>query len=458
MSEATGSGTVQIAYLHDERPSHSWVESMRRMWNYDRDHGDNRLAKDPMNMRCGVAMVPHVRNGTARLFLDKTPHEWLMFIDTDMGFEPDAVHRLLAVADPVERPVVGGLCFASMVSGHDGMGGWRRTIVPTMYKMGTTDDGSPSFCFFGDYEDNTLTPVAATGGAFLLIHRGALEKLRAEHGDHWFDMMYDSVGDIVGEDISFCGRLLKAGIIPVVHTGVKTTHHKDIWLSEEDYEAQRALTVTIDPRLPVVIDLRESFAALARFEHDHDGMLKFRQDLDRYEAIIEATKPEVIVETGTRTGASARWFAEQGVDVITVDVNRLHPAPYDTGELHHGFDIWFLTGDSTDPAIAAKVAELVGGRRCMVTLDSDHSGPHVTKEIDLYGPLVSPGCYLVVEDGVFGYGQSARVLQGLDHIEGSPLDAIADRLVDNPDWSRDIAVERLSPISHNPAGWWIRNG
>jgi hypothetical protein len=249
MPDKTGDGIVQVAYLHNEHVSHSWVESMRAMYEYDLAHG--RLARKPLNMRCGVGMVAQIRNYAARLFLDKLPHEWLLFIDTDMGFAPDAVHRLLdEAADPVERPVVGALCFALMEAQYDGMGGWRRRIVPTMYGLGTTASGEGSFCFYGDYEDNTVTPVAATGGAFLMIHRSVLEKLRAEHGDHWFDQIYDSAGDIVGEDIAFCGRVLKAGIVPQVHTGVKTTHHKELWLAEEDFEVQQALTVPIDPDAP----------------------------------------------------------------------------------------------------------------------------------------------------------------------------------------------------------------
>jgi len=444
--------TVQIAYLHNEHVSHSWVESMRGMLEYDLDHGQV-LARKPMNMRCGVAMVAHVRNGAARLFLDKTDHEWLLFIDTDMGFAPDSVHRLLAVADPAERPVVGALCFASMVAGHDGMGGWRRTIVPTMYKMGTTADGSPSFCYFGDYEDNTVTPVAATGGAFLLIHRSALEKVRADVGDHWFDMMYDQVGDIVGEDIAFCGRLLKAGIIPAVHTGVKTTHHKDNWLSEEDYEAQLALTVRI-PDLSVHIDIGQSLESLAANAHVRDdGMLKMPQDLERYRQIIDATKPEVIVETGTRVGASARWFAEQCDQVITVDVS----TDEDLKEtLREG--VIAIVGDSASPEIVARIARVVDGRRCMVVLDSDHSAAHVSKEIELYAPLVTPGCYLVVEDGLFGYAPPQLRAMHIPGQVGSPLDAIAEELDGKPGWSRDIAIERMSPISHHPSGWWVRNG
>ena len=94
----------------------------------------------------------------------------------------------------------------------------------------------------------------------------------------------------------------------------------------------------------------------------------------------------------------------------------------------------------------------------MVVLDSEHSAPHVAREIELYGPLVTPGCYLVVEDALFGYGHEIRQQHGMGHLDGTPLDAIAKCLVDNPDWSRDLAIERTDPISSNPAGWWVRNG
>jgi cephalosporin hydroxylase len=464
---------VQIAYLHREHVSHSWHESMRAVLDHDlnlavADGADlaravqvgYRVARKPLNLRCGAGLVAQIRNYGARLFLDKTEHEWLLYVDTDMGFEPDAVHRLLEAADPAERPVVGALCFAFMETHYDGMGGWRRTIVPTLYKMGRAKQtGEPSFCYYGDYPRDEVIPVAGTGGAFLLIHRTALEKVRGEWGDHWFEMLYDSSGDIVGEDIAFCGRLLKAGIIPHVHTGVKTSHHKDIWLAEEDYEVQRAVTVEINPDLPLHVNLEASFATLVSNEHQHDGMLKLPADLDRYKAIIEATRPEVIVETGTNTGASASWFARQGhekpCDVVTVDVE---PVKANTFPLVSGMGrVTPVTGNSADPDVAEKVAKLVAGRRCMVSLDSDHSAEHVKREIDLYGPLVTPGCYLVVEDTIFGHTpQQLRDLH-LPGLQGSPLDAVAEKLHDNPDWSRDIAIERMHPVSHHPAGFWVRN-
>lgn len=460
MADVTGDGVVQIAYLHNEHVSHSWHESMRGMLDYDLAHGQ-RLARKPLNLRCGSGILAHVRNYATRLFLDKTPHEWLLFVDTDMGFPPDAPHRLLEAADPAQRPVMGALCFAAMEAAYDGMGGWRRTIVPTMYKIGKKSDGAePTFCYYGPYEDDTVTPVAGTGAAFLLIHRSALDKLRADVGNHWFDMMYDHEDDIVGEDIAFCGRLLRAGITPYVHTGVKTTHHKEAWISELDYVLQESFTLQPYPEIPLLIDLSESFEALAQGEHDHDGMWKLPADLARYERIIAATRPEVLVETGTHTGASATWFAAHGLDVVTVDV--VDPVEQFGGHAYvaeGNAHVTLVRGSSVDDAVAARIAALVDGRRCMVSLDSDHTAPHVAREIQLYGPLVSPGCYLVVEDTLFGYGSDAR---SADHSmpvgRGSSLDAVAKLLHGSPDWSRDLAIERGDPISQNPAGWWVRNG
>lgn len=457
-----GNGIVQIAYLHPEHVSHSFMESLRKAWKFDRDQGLNVLAPDPMNMRTGTgALIVQNRNFAVRLFLDRTPHEWLMFVDTDMGFEATAIHRLLDAADPVTAPFVGGLCFAHMEASYDGMNGHRFTVVPTMYRIGNVvETGHARLCYYGEYPQDTMVQVAATGAAFMLVHRSVLENVRAKYGDTWFNQIVDEDGDIVGEDFSFCLKVGAQGFPMFVHTGVKTSHHKAVWLAEQDYLLQAVAAGALEdagvaetyPDLPVYIHLEASFAGLRANDHEHDGMWKFPQDMERYAQIITDTKPEVIVETGTHTGEFARWMAGFGVDVITVDVK----SPEDTDTA--GGRVTWVRGSSSDPDVAAEVAKLVDGRRCMVTLDSDHSGPHVTQEIGLYGPLVSPGCYLVVEDGIFGYGRAPRAQHFPGGLVGSPLDPIVALLVGNPDWSRDVAVERLHPVSHNPAGWWIRNG
>lgn len=461
MTDSTGDGIVQVAYLHPEHVSHSWHNSMQRMHAYDRAAGGGRIAEKPLNIRCGSGRLVPSRNFATTLFLDKTPHEWLFFVDTDMGWDDDALHQLLAVADPVDRPVVGGLCFALMESTWDGMGGHRFNIVPTMYKLGVTiETGQPSFCYYGDYVEDAVTQVAATGAAFLLIHRSVLEKLRADYGDRWWDQVYDGDGTMIGEDIAFCARLGRAGVPVHVHTGVKTSHHKEIWLAEADYVRQHAAAPAEapHPELPAYVHVGASLATLVDPEWGKGGLLQLETDLDRYRQIIAATRPEVVVETGTWTGAKARWFAERGLDVITVDIRQVTDDPAVVQDFLSA-GVTLLCADAADPATAARVAELVDGRRCMVSLDSDHSAAHVAREIDLYGPLVTPGCYLVVEDTIFAH--APQVIMDIHFpagLDGSPLDAVAEKLHGNPDWSRDIAVERAHPTSHHPAGWWIRNG
>jgi cephalosporin hydroxylase len=192
------------------------------------------------------------------------------------------------------------------------------------------------------------------------------------------------------------------------------------------------------------------------FEQRSEGVTtwKLLHDLDRYRHVIEATRPEVVVETGTKFGGSARWFEQQGVDVVTVDVD----AESSRGARALCSRVTWVTGDSTSPAVVERVRDLTAGRRVMVSLDSEHAAPHVAAEIRLYGPLVTPGCYLVVEDGIFDLADERLKARGGLRIpaEGGPLAAIGAELVGSDGWVRDEDVERMHATSHHPMGWWRR--
>lgn len=456
-------GAVCVAHVHADDVSYSWHHSMIELIGWDLANHGRVLAGGQISMRCGTDGLVEARNMAVRQFLDEAKADWLFWTDTDMGFPGDTVDALMAAADPAERPIVGALCFSQRETDPDGVGGWRTAATPTIFDWATLGEQS-GFAVRWDYPRDTVVKCAGTGSACVLIHRGVFERIEKEIGACWYTRLPNpSTGQLISEDLSLCVRAGALGIPVYVHTGVRTTHAKRVWLTEADYWQQRAVNPPPEPvsraDLPVHVDVPASLVSLARNEHvQPDGMLKLPADLDRYRAIIEVTRPEVLVETGTRTGASARWFAEQGLAVITVDIDPgLNETLAEVLEPYDSIDVFF--GDAADPAVAGPVRDLVNGRRCMVVLDSDHSGPHVAKEIDLYGPLVTPGCYLVVEDGIFGYAPPVLSAQhGLGDMVGSPLDAIAEKLVDNPAWSRDVAVERLSPTTHHPAGWWVRNG
>lgn len=235
-AERYGDGTLQIAYLHSGQVSHSWHQSLINAIAYDKSLGLNLIAHAPFAVACsGPNSLPEGRNLAVSHFLDETESSWLMFIDTDMGFEADAIERLLVAADPVERPVVGGLCFALKHMKADGKGGFHVQPVPTLYMKAKNEHGHVGFANRFIYPPDALVQVAGTGAAFILIHRSVLVEIRDLVGDTWFDFVQYEDGTSVSEDLSFCYRVGAANWPVYVHTGVKTTHHKQFWLGEDGY-------------------------------------------------------------------------------------------------------------------------------------------------------------------------------------------------------------------------------
>jgi glycosyltransferase involved in cell wall biosynthesis len=182
------------------------------------------------------------RNRMVRGFLEDTDAEWLFMVDTDMLFPPDTVDRLLASADPEERPIMGGLCFGYSADGGPG----RPSVIPTVYEYARVmkDDIEYYVGFVDnkDYERNAINRVAATGGACLLLHRTVMEDLRDTIGENWFSPLTHATGDggrsrIYSEDFSFFVRCMQYGIVAHVDTSVKTGHYKgNVILDEEYYE------------------------------------------------------------------------------------------------------------------------------------------------------------------------------------------------------------------------------
>lgn len=172
-----------------------------------------------------------------------------------------------------------------------------------------------------------------------------------------------------------------------------------------------------------------------------EGAIKTADDLARYRRIIEQTRPDVIVETGTYAGGSACWFA-QFAPVITVDI-----APATIPD--HPW-VTSVIGSSTDPDVIAAVHAIVAGRSAMVTLDSDHGRAHVLAEMEAYHDLVPVGGYMVVEDSI------VRWIPSHPH-DGTPYDAIDEWLPAHPGWANDILLEDAYATTQHPGGWLRRD-
>ncbi len=168
-------------------------------------------------------------------------------------------------------------------------------------------------------------------------------------------------------------------------------------------------------------------------------------DLWIYQEILQETKPDLILETGTAHGGSALYLASvcellgRG-ELVTVDISPIEGRP-------KHYRITYLTGSSIAGDVVAEVERHVAmHERVLVILDSDHSRDHVLDELRTYGPWVSPGSYLIVEDtNVNGH----PVLP--EHGPG-PMEALEEFLAESEDFEIDAAREKFF-FTYNPRGY-----
>lgn len=171
-------------------------------------------------------------------------------------------------------------------------------------------------------------------------------------------------------------------------------------------------------------------------------------DLWTYQEIVVETRPDLIIESGTRFGGTSLFLASifdqlggRG-RVLTLDID---PAP--KRPKHRRIE--YMIGSSVDPETIAKVHRLAARHRAMVILDSDHSETHVLAELNAYQDLVAVGCYLIVEDSNVN-GRPVRPDFG-----PGPGEAVDSFLATTDDFVVDRDRERFL-VSLNPGGYLRR--
>lgn len=158
-------------------------------------------------------------------------------------------------------------------------------------------------------------------------------------------------------------------------------------------------------------------------------------DLWVYQEIIGQTCPDIIVETGSFRGGSALYLGSicelvgRG-EVISIDIEPVR----DDYPVHARVAFWGGRS-STDPVIVEEVRRRAEGKRVMVILDSDHSQQHVEAELEAYAPLVTPGCYLIVED--------TGIEQVRPDLMPGPMEAIDAFLPKTSAFEIDLAREKF---------------
>lgn len=235
-----GTDMVSIAYCHENQVAYSWHHSMLQLLVNDLVDKRRVQRAGIIAIRCNAGQLVSARNKAVRLFLEEGGSQWLLWVDTDMAFAPDTLERLLEVADPVERPIVGALCFSQREMAPDDMGGYHTAATPTIFDwISVTDDTREleGFEIRYDYPPNALVRCDGTGSALILVHRSVFERIQAKYGREWYHRIPARDGSM-GEDLSFCMRATALGFPIYVHTGVRTTHLKPVWLTEQDFLEQ----------------------------------------------------------------------------------------------------------------------------------------------------------------------------------------------------------------------------
>ena len=184
------------------------------------------------------------------------------------------------------------------------------------------------------------------------------------------------------------------------------------------------------------------------------------EDILMMQELIWKVRPDVIVECGVAHGGALMLYASIldllgkgrviGVDNEIRKYNRLalqsHP-------LSRRYSL--IEGSSVE----RETLDIVKGMiqpddRVMVALDSNHTKGHVAKELDLYGPLVTPDSYMVVFDGVMEILTDAPNGQP-GWTTDNPWHAVREFLDKHPEFEMDSYYNRLK-VTYCPGGFLKR--
>ncbi|MCW5774981.1 MAG: class I SAM-dependent methyltransferase [Phycisphaeraceae bacterium] len=177
---------------------------------------------------------------------------------------------------------------------------------------------------------------------------------------------------------------------------------------------------------------------------------KCPMDAWTYQEIIHETRPTLIVECGTARGGSALFMASM-LDllgdgrVISIDIESKPGLP------QHQRITYFHGTSSTDPRTVEQVrAQVKPNDRVMLVLDSCHASDHVLAELNAYSPLVTPGCYTIVEDSNIN-GHPVHTTFEPDQGPG-PFEAVTAFMETTDRFEVDRSRERLL-MTFNPCGY-----
>lgn len=156
------------------------------------------------------SLIYDARNNMARQAV-KGGFDRVLWLDSDMSFDPDLMERLAARLDE-GRDFVSALYFTR-----------KAPVRPVVYKQCgyfENEDGavSPVAVWFDEYPRDTIFEVEAVGFGAVMMTTECIKKVAEKFGLPFAPMLG------FGEDLSFCGRAQQCGIKMWVDSSIKCGH------------------------------------------------------------------------------------------------------------------------------------------------------------------------------------------------------------------------------------------
>ncbi len=184
------------------------------------------------------------------------------------------------------------------------------------------------------------------------------------------------------------------------------------------------------------------------------------EDLILVQELIYKIKPDFVIETGIAHGGGLIFYASIlellgkgkviGIDIEIREHNRK------VMEAHPLFKrIEMLEGSSVSEEIIQEIRKRIPkGSKVIVFLDSDHTKPHVLRELELYQEFIIPDCYIVV----FDTNTANLAKDGVadkKYLNNGPMEAVKEFLKNNENFVVDKEFNKLF-TNYNPDGYLKR--
>lgn len=169
-------------------------------------------------MRVQGNQIGRQRQNAFDFWYHKTDYPWILWVDSDIVLNNEALAKVWNAADPVSRPVVSGIYFVSKENE-------QQLMSPYPAVFNWTDDPH-KISYVHPLPRDVVMQVGSAGFGFLLMHRNAAKQMVDKLGPGPFFNETGQGEQFVSEDINFFRHMKDAGVPLHAHTGAVVQHMK----------------------------------------------------------------------------------------------------------------------------------------------------------------------------------------------------------------------------------------